>query len=61
MTTPFAGSSTAESKFRKAGTIMCKTKQSNNPRQFNFNLSTRQTVVAVLSIFALVTELAHFF
>jgi len=34
---------------------MSKTIQSNNPRQFNFNLSTRQTVIAFLSIFALVT------
>jgi conjugal transfer pilus assembly protein TraK len=33
---------------------MSKTKQSNNPRHFNFNLSTRQTVVVFLSIFALV-------
>ena len=33
---------------------MSKSKQSNNPRHFNFNLSTRQTVLAVLSIFLLV-------
>ena len=36
---------------------MSNTKQSYNPRHFNFNLSTRQTVVAVLSIFVLVTDL----
>jgi conjugal transfer pilus assembly protein TraK len=54
MTTPFAGSSTAESKFRKTGTSMSKSMQSKNPRHFNFNLSTRQTVLAVLSIFTLV-------
>ena len=33
---------------------MSNTKQSYNPRHFNFNLSTRMTVVAVLSIFTLV-------
>ena len=54
MNTPFAGSSIAESKSRKAGTSMSNTKQSYNPRHFNFNLSTRMTVVAVLSIFTLV-------
>ena len=57
MTTPFVATPAAESKFRKAGTSMSKFKQSNNPRHFNFNLSTRQTVVAFLSIFALVTDL----
>ena len=54
MNTPFAGSSTAESKFSKAGTSMSNTKQSYNPRHFNFTLSMRQTVLAVLSIFTLV-------
>jgi len=37
---------------------MSKTIQSNNPRQFNFNLSTRQTALAFLSMFAFVTGLS---
>ncbi len=57
MTTSFAGSSAEESRFRKAGTSMSNTKQSYNPRHFNFSLSTRQTAVACLSIFVLVTGL----
>ena len=55
MSTPLVATSAEESVIRKAGTFMSKTKQANNP--IHFNLSTRQTVVAVLSIFALVTGL----
>ena len=53
MSKTFVGSSAEESGFRKAGTTMSKTKQSNNLK--HFNLSKRQAVVAFLSVCALVT------
>jgi hypothetical protein len=52
VSTALVATSAGESEFRKAGTSMSKTKHSNNRK--HINLSTRQTVVAFLSIFALV-------